>query len=111
MPDTPLSCARRESGVSGIEVDNDISGRYESFVHPDTPLSCARREWPLIKSIGNGRPASEVILVEVVRRNLRQQGISRQPCSQRDRSAGFQKGSSLHSRPSVRGGKRSLALR
>jgi hypothetical protein len=28
----------QESGVSGIEVDNDIPGRYESFVHPEAKL-------------------------------------------------------------------------
>ena len=28
----------QESGVSGIEVDNDIPGRYESFLHPEAKL-------------------------------------------------------------------------
>jgi hypothetical protein len=28
----------QDSGVSGIEVDNDIPGRYESFVHPEAKL-------------------------------------------------------------------------
>jgi hypothetical protein len=28
----------RESGVFGIEVDNDIPGRYESYVHPEEKL-------------------------------------------------------------------------
>ena len=28
----------QESDVSGIEVDNDIPGRYESFVHPEEKL-------------------------------------------------------------------------
>jgi hypothetical protein len=28
----------QESGVFGIEVDNDIEGRYESFVHPEEKL-------------------------------------------------------------------------
>ena len=27
-----------EDGVFGIEVDNDIPGRYESFLHPETKL-------------------------------------------------------------------------
>ena len=30
------------SGVSGIEVDNDIPGRYESFVHPEEKLKAIR---------------------------------------------------------------------
>ncbi len=35
-----LEIARRAqaSGVSGIEVDNDIPGRYESFLHPEEKL-------------------------------------------------------------------------
>jgi hypothetical protein len=32
----------RESGVFGIEVDNDIPGRYESFLHPEEKLSAIR---------------------------------------------------------------------
>jgi hypothetical protein len=32
----------QESGVFGIEVDNDIPGRYESFVHPEEKLSAIR---------------------------------------------------------------------
>jgi hypothetical protein len=28
----------QEDGVAGIEVDNDIEGRYESFVHPEEKL-------------------------------------------------------------------------
>lgn len=31
-----------ESGVFGIEVDNDIEGRYESFVHPEEKLKAIR---------------------------------------------------------------------
>src|SRR3954469_4961229 len=30
------------SGVSGIEVDNDIPGRYESFLHPEAKLKAIR---------------------------------------------------------------------
>src|SRR5271156_1716039 len=30
--------AAQESGVFGIEVDNDIPGRYESYVHPEEKL-------------------------------------------------------------------------
>ena len=30
------------SDVSGIEVDNDIPGRYESFVHPEEKLKAIR---------------------------------------------------------------------
>ena len=32
----------QESGVSGIEVDNDIPGRYESFVQPEAKLKAIR---------------------------------------------------------------------
>ena len=32
----------QESGVSGIEVDNDIPGRYESFLHPEEKLKAIR---------------------------------------------------------------------
>ena len=33
----------RDSGVLGIEVDNDIPGRYESFLHPEEKLAAIRR--------------------------------------------------------------------
>ena len=33
----------RDSGVLGIEVDNDIPGRYESFLHPEEKLKAIRR--------------------------------------------------------------------
>jgi hypothetical protein len=32
----------QDSGVSGIEVDNDIPGRYESFLHPEAKLKAIR---------------------------------------------------------------------
>lgn len=32
----------QESGVFGIEVDNDIPGRYESFLHPEEKLQAIR---------------------------------------------------------------------
>src|SRR3954471_10644297 len=32
----------QESGVSGIEVDSDIPGRYESFLHPEEKLKAIR---------------------------------------------------------------------
>jgi hypothetical protein len=32
----------QESGVFGIEVDNDIEGRYESFLHPEEKLKAIR---------------------------------------------------------------------
>ena len=32
----------KEDGVFGIEVDNDIEGRYESFVHPEEKLKAIR---------------------------------------------------------------------
>src|SRR5882724_1960792 len=32
-----------DSGVLGIEVDNDIPGRYESFLHPEEKLRAIRR--------------------------------------------------------------------
>ncbi len=39
-----LQIVRRaqESGVFGIEVDNDIPGRYESFLHPEEKLKAIR---------------------------------------------------------------------
>ncbi len=39
-----LEIVRRaqESGVFGIEVDNDIEGRYESFLHPEEKLKAIR---------------------------------------------------------------------
>ena len=33
----------QESGVLGIEVDNDIPGRYESFLHPEGKLKAIRQ--------------------------------------------------------------------
>ncbi len=32
-----------ESGIFGIEVDNDITGRYHSFLHPDEKLETLKR--------------------------------------------------------------------
>jgi len=32
----------QDSGVYGIEVDNDVPGRYESFLHPDEKLAAIR---------------------------------------------------------------------
>jgi hypothetical protein len=40
-PDEIVRSAR-ESGVSGIEVDNDIEGRYESFLDPEEKLKAIR---------------------------------------------------------------------
>jgi hypothetical protein len=37
-----IARSAQESGVFGIEVDNDIPGRYESFVHPEEKLAAIR---------------------------------------------------------------------
>ncbi|MGH9585552.1 MAG: hypothetical protein ACRD3F_01265, partial [Acidobacteriaceae bacterium] len=42
-----------ESGVSGIEVDNDITGRYESFVDPAAKLQAIRKVATLAHQHGN----------------------------------------------------------
>ena len=41
------------SDVSGIEVDNDIPGRYESFVHPEQKLSAIRAVAEAAHKVGN----------------------------------------------------------
>jgi hypothetical protein len=38
-----IACNARENAVLGIEVDNDIPGRYESFLHPEEKLEAIRR--------------------------------------------------------------------
>ena len=38
-----IARSARDSGVLGIEVDNDIPGRYESFLHPEEKLAAIRR--------------------------------------------------------------------
>ena len=43
----------RESGVFGIEVDNDIPGRYESFVHPEEKLKAIREVAEAAHQAGN----------------------------------------------------------
>ncbi|PYX09551.1 MAG: hypothetical protein DMG88_06130 [Acidobacteria bacterium] len=43
----------QESGVFGIEVDNDIPGRYESFVHPDEKLAAIRAVAQEAHRVGN----------------------------------------------------------
>jgi len=43
----------QESGVFGIEVDNDIPGRYESFVHPEEKLAAIRAVAGEAHSAGN----------------------------------------------------------
>jgi hypothetical protein len=43
----------RGSGVLGIEVDNDIPGRYESFLHPEEKLKAIRRVAEEVHRIGN----------------------------------------------------------
>jgi hypothetical protein len=43
----------QESGVSGIEVDNDIPGRYESFIHPEAKLKAIRDVAEAAHKVGN----------------------------------------------------------
>lgn len=42
-----------EDGVAGIEVDNDIEGRYESFVHPEEKLKAIREVAEKAHAAGN----------------------------------------------------------
>ena len=50
-----LQIVRRaqESGVFGIEVDNDIEGRYESFLHPEEKLKAIREVAEAAHHAGN----------------------------------------------------------
>lgn len=41
------------SGVFGIEVDNDIEGRYESFLHPEAKLKAIRAVAEAAHKVGN----------------------------------------------------------
>jgi hypothetical protein len=43
----------QEDGVFGIEVDNDIPGRYESFVHPEEKLKAIREVAEKAHAVGN----------------------------------------------------------
>ncbi len=43
----------QESGVSGIEVDNDIPGRYESFLQPEEKLKAIRDVAEAAHKVGN----------------------------------------------------------
>src|SRR5437588_5324415 len=43
----------QESGVFGIEVDNDIPGRYESFIHPEEKLAAIRAVAQEAHRVGN----------------------------------------------------------
>jgi hypothetical protein len=43
----------QDSGVFGIEVDNDIPGRYESFVHPEEKLAAIRAVAREAHRVGN----------------------------------------------------------
>ena len=43
----------QESGVFGIEVDNDIPGRYESFLHPEEKLRAIRAVAEKAHAVGN----------------------------------------------------------
>jgi hypothetical protein len=43
----------KEDGVFGIEVDNDIEGRYESFVHPEEKLKAIREVAERAHAAGN----------------------------------------------------------
>ena len=44
---------RRLADVFGIEVDNDIPGRYESFVHPEEKLKAIRAVAEAAHKVGN----------------------------------------------------------
>jgi hypothetical protein len=50
-----LQIARKAqaSGVFGIEVDNDIPGRYESFLHPEEKLKAIREVAEAAHQVGN----------------------------------------------------------
>src|SRR5919206_4811918 len=41
------------SDVAGIEVDNDIPGRYESFLHPEAKLKAIRDVADAAHKVGN----------------------------------------------------------
>jgi len=43
----------QESSVSGIEVDNDIPGRYESFLNPEAKLKAIREVAEAAHKVGN----------------------------------------------------------
>jgi hypothetical protein len=43
----------QESGASGIEVDNDIPGRYESFLHPESKLKAIHDVAEAAHKVGN----------------------------------------------------------
>src|SRR5437762_13104338 len=43
----------QESGVFGIEVDNDIPGRYERFIHPEEKLAAIRAVAQEAHRVGN----------------------------------------------------------
>jgi hypothetical protein len=43
----------QESGVAGIEVDNDIPGRYESFLHPEEKLKAIHAVAEAAHKVGN----------------------------------------------------------
>ncbi len=43
----------QEDGVFGIEVDNDIEGRYESFIHPEEKLKAIREVAEKAHAAGN----------------------------------------------------------
>ncbi len=42
-----------ESGVFGIEIDNDIPGRYESFIHPEQKLNAIHAVAERAHAVGN----------------------------------------------------------
>ncbi len=54
-PDNAEQIVRQaqESNVFGIEVDNDIPGRYESFVNPDEKLHAIRAVAEKAHQVGN----------------------------------------------------------
>jgi hypothetical protein len=48
-----IASRAQESGVFGIEVDNDIEGRYESFVHPEEKLKAIHDVAEAAHKVGN----------------------------------------------------------
>jgi hypothetical protein len=49
----PIVRGAQEDGVFGIEVDNDIPGRYESFLHPEEKLKAIRNVAEKAHAAGN----------------------------------------------------------
>ena len=52
---TQIVRSAEEDGVFGIEVDNDIPGRYESFVNPEEKLKAIRAMAQKAHGVGQPR--------------------------------------------------------